>query len=82
MIGHRGSDGQMGTRGLESVLIGNPRGGDGDTFGRGVRVASTGNSSGVLGVDLLDASALIYFDSVARFEAEHKKCSQVRQLGV
>ena len=82
MIGHRRSDGQVSTRGLESVLIGHPAGGDGDTFGRGVRVASAGNSSGVLGVDLLNLAALIYFDSVSSFEAEHKKCSHVRQLGV
>jgi hypothetical protein len=69
VIGHRGSDGQMGTRRLESVLISNPGGGDGDTFGRGVRVASTGNGSGILGVDLLQFSALIDFDSVLSFEA-------------
>ena len=69
MIGHRGSDGQVGTRRLESVLIGHPAGGDGDTFGRGVRVASAGNSSAVLGVDLLQFSAFLDCDSVLRLEA-------------
>jgi hypothetical protein len=32
VIGHRGSDGQMGTRRLESVLIGNPVKFNDDTF--------------------------------------------------
>jgi hypothetical protein len=60
----------VGTRGLESVLISNPGGGDDGAIWGSVRVTSTGNSSGVLGVDLFNLAALIDFDSVACFEAE------------
>jgi hypothetical protein len=69
VIGHRGSDGQVSTRGLESVLIGYPGGGDDGAIWSSVRVASASNSSCVLWVDLLDLAALIDFDSVLSFEA-------------
>ncbi len=69
VIGHRRRDGQMGTRGLESVLIGHPGCGDDGAIWSSVRVASAGNSSAVLGVDLLQFSAFLDCDSVLRLEA-------------
>jgi hypothetical protein len=60
----------MGTRGLESVLISNPGGGDDSAIWSRVRVAATRGHSGVLGVDLLDQAALFQFNAVLSFKSE------------
>ncbi len=73
MIGHRRSDGQVGTRGLESVLIGHPAGGDDGAIWSSVRVASLGRDSGRFRGDLLDLSALFHFDSVLGLEADGQR---------
>ena len=69
-----GGDGQVSTGGLESVLIGHPVDGVGDTF-MFVRVASAhdgtdaGFLSGIGGSDQFLGSGLFHFDAIFALEA-------------
>ena len=61
----------MSTGGLESVLIGHPGDGVGDTF-MDVRVASAHHGSdalSILGIDLFLGSGLFQFDAIFALEA-------------
>ena len=66
-----GGDGQVSTGGLESVLIGHPVDGVGDTF-MDVRVASAHHGSdalSILGIDLFLGSGLFQFDAIFTLES-------------
>ncbi len=65
----------MVTGSLETVLIGNPVDGDGNTFRRDVRVRSAGNGADILGFrsDPLLKAISFYLDSVLASKAADQK---------
>merc|ERR1711980_69399 len=70
VLGHGGSNGQMVTSGLESVLISNPVDGVGDSV-QFVRVRSTGNATNFFGLvtEAFLFSLLAQLDTVGSLEA-------------
>ena len=71
VLGHGGSNGQVSTGGLVSVLIGNPVDGVGDSL-QFVRVRSTGNATVAffgLVTEVFLLSLLAHLDTVGGFEA-------------
>ena len=68
VIGHWWGDGQVSSAWLESVLIGNPVDGDGDSI-MDVRVATPGNWAGIFLCDLFLGSALLDLGSILALEA-------------
>jgi len=70
MIGHGGSDGQVSSAGLESVLVSNPVDGVGHSL-QFVRVRSAGNGADFLGfvTDLFLFAFFVHADTVGSLEA-------------
>ena len=68
VFGHGWSDWQMGSLGLESVLIGDPVDGDGDSI-MDVRVASLGHGTSIFLSNLFLDSVLLDLGSILALEA-------------